>query len=205
MKESEASPIQETAEDLYENAPCGYLSTRSDGRIVKVNQTFLRWTSFGRDDLVERARFPELLAMGSRLFHETHVAPLLRVEGSVREIACELRTAEGKPLPVLLNATWRTLPSSPSRDAPSPVVIRYMVLDATERRRYEQELLEARRRAESALERVNALESLLPICAWCRRLQSDTGAWLELEDYLHSSGTRVTHGICDACAPQVEP
>ena len=31
----------ETAEDLYENAPCGYLSTLPDGTIVKVNRTLL--------------------------------------------------------------------------------------------------------------------------------------------------------------------
>lgn len=29
----------EDLEDLYENAPCGYLSLQPDGRIVKVNRT----------------------------------------------------------------------------------------------------------------------------------------------------------------------
>jgi sigma-B regulation protein RsbU (phosphoserine phosphatase) len=28
---------------LYEQAPCGYLSTTPDGRIVKVNATFCTW------------------------------------------------------------------------------------------------------------------------------------------------------------------
>ncbi|MDQ1600457.1 MAG: hypothetical protein QOD68_1931, partial [Actinomycetota bacterium] len=31
----------DSAEDLYENAPCGYISTLPGGRIVRVNQTFL--------------------------------------------------------------------------------------------------------------------------------------------------------------------
>jgi len=31
----------ETAEELYEHAPCGYLSALPDGIIVRVNQTFL--------------------------------------------------------------------------------------------------------------------------------------------------------------------
>jgi serine/threonine-protein kinase RsbW len=30
--------------ELYENAPCGYLSTLPDGTIVKANQTFLTWS-----------------------------------------------------------------------------------------------------------------------------------------------------------------
>jgi PAS domain S-box-containing protein len=218
MNENGDLPILETAEDLYEHAPCGYLSTRSDGRIIRVNHTFCRWTGFEREDLL-RVRFHELLAMGSRLFHETHIAPLLRVEGSVREIACELRTAEGTLLSVLLNATSRrvtspggpTEPMTSSRDPAGPLhsaashtIVRYMVLDATERRRYEQELLEARRRAEAALKRVEELESLLPMCAWCRRLQSGVGRWVRLEEYLLSSGTKVTHGICDQCTRQME-
>ena len=36
--------LDDDVEELYENAPCGYLSTTPDGYIIKVNQTFLRWT-----------------------------------------------------------------------------------------------------------------------------------------------------------------
>ena len=37
--------------ELYERAPCGYLSTTPDGTIIKVNQTFLTWTGYERADL----------------------------------------------------------------------------------------------------------------------------------------------------------
>ena len=47
-------PAEDSAEDLYENAPCGYLSTLPDGTIARVNETFLRWTGYRRDELVER-------------------------------------------------------------------------------------------------------------------------------------------------------
>jgi len=43
------SLLGENAEELYESAPCGYLSTLPDGRIVRVNQTFLQWASYSRD------------------------------------------------------------------------------------------------------------------------------------------------------------
>ena len=45
-------PPDESAEDLYENAPCGYLSADADGLVVRVNATFLRWTRYRRDELV---------------------------------------------------------------------------------------------------------------------------------------------------------
>lgn len=205
--------VHESAEDLYEHAPCGYLSTLPDGRILNVNMTFLVWTGYLRTDLVGRTRFHELLGMGSRLFHETHVLPLLRVEGAVREIACDLKSASGELLPVLLNATRREVPAHVVPETAGEVtgvvdgpmtVFRFIVLDATERRRYERDLLEARRVAEAALQRVQTLESLLPLCAWCRRVRTDQGEWTEIERYLSASGTQITHGICTECARQVE-
>jgi len=201
--------VHESLEDLYENAPCGYLSTFPDGRILNVNRTFLDWTGYSRGELVGRTRFRDLLGMGSRLFFETHVLPLLQLEGAVREIACELRTAGGNLIPVLLNGTRREVPTGAGGEDEgagegSATVFRYMVLDATERRRYEQDLLEARRAAEAALERVQALESILPLCAWCRQVRTEEGEWTDLEDFLSASGTRVTHGICEACARGME-
>lgn len=37
--DTQGSMPAEDLEDLYENAPCGYLSLQPDGRIVKVNRT----------------------------------------------------------------------------------------------------------------------------------------------------------------------
>lgn len=206
MKAHSPSWIRESAEDLYENAPCGYLSTLPDGRILRVNRTFLEWTGHTRAELLEDTRFPQLLDAGSRLFHETHLVPLLRVEGSVREIACDLRASGGELLPVLLNASRREVPVPRSRamEGSTATVFRYMVLDATERRRYEADLLAARKAAEEALQRVRDLEALLPICAWCRRVQSEEGDWMALEDYLSTTGTQVTHAICLECAHRLE-
>lgn len=96
--------LEEDAEDLYENAPCGYLSTLPDGLIVKTNGTFLRWIGYGRSELVGAKRFVDLLAPGGRIFYETHVSPLLRMQGFVREIAFDVARAGGDRLPVLINA-----------------------------------------------------------------------------------------------------
>lgn len=43
------------------------------------------------------------------------------------------------------------------------------------------------------------LGKLLPLCAWCKRVRNDQGYWDELEEYLSSSGTRITHGMCPDC------
>jgi len=135
--------LDENAEELYERASVGYVSSLPNGRIVKVNETLLSWTGHTREDLLGGKRVHDLLAPGARIYYETHWAPLLQMQGSVREIAVELVRADGGRLPVLLNSTL-------VRDAAgAPAVVRTTVFDATERRRYERELLRARADAES--------------------------------------------------------
>jgi serine/threonine-protein kinase RsbW len=143
----------ESADDLYENAPCGYLSTLPDGTIVRVNRTFLEWTGFRREDLVDRRRFQDLLTAGGRIYHETHVAPLLHMQGRVREIAAEIDCPGGRRLPILVNATLRSAPDG------SPLAIRTTVFNASDRRRYEEELLRAQQRATASEQRVRLLRA----------------------------------------------
>ncbi|MFG1992479.1 PP2C family protein-serine/threonine phosphatase [Actinoplanes sp. NPDC048988] len=153
--------LEDDIDDLYDNAPCGFLSTLLDGTIAKVNATLLDWLGLSRDDLVGRRHFVDLLTGGSRLYHETHFAPLLRMQGKVGGIALELLTADGTALPVLVTSAVKT-----GGDG-APMLIRTMVFDARERRAYERELLGARRRADQDRERLRLLvsglqRSLLP-------------------------------------------
>jgi PAS domain S-box-containing protein len=136
------SLIQESTDDLYEHAPSGYLSVLPDGTIVRINQTLLDWLGYTRDALVARVTFQSLLSIGSRMYYETHYAPLLRMQGFVKEIALDLRGADGRTLPVLVNARERR------DEAGAAVLTRMIVFDASDRRRYERELLLARRKAE---------------------------------------------------------
>ncbi|MFI2376979.1 PP2C family protein-serine/threonine phosphatase [Streptomyces sp. NPDC018964] len=136
--------LEDSAEDLYESAPCGYLSTLMDGTIAKINATLLGWLGLSRDEVVGRMRFSDLLTVGGKLYHETHFAPLLRMQGHLGGIALEMRTASGSRLPVLVTSTVR------SSDGGEPMLIRTTVFDATDRRAYEKELLRARRAADEA-------------------------------------------------------
>ena len=137
-----AQLLEEDLTDLYEAAPCGYLSALASGSIVKVNQTFLDWTGYQREELLAGTRWPDLLTVGGRIFYETHFFPLLRMQGAVREIALDVLRRDGRPLPVLVNAAYRAL------DDRATAVVRLTVFDATDRRRYERELLLARQEAE---------------------------------------------------------
>ncbi|MFD4227850.1 SpoIIE family protein phosphatase [Streptomyces sp. NPDC058545] len=147
--------LEDSAEDLYEHAPCGYLSTLLDGQIAKVNTTLLDWLGYERGDLVGRKHFSDLLSVGGRLYHETHFAPLLRMQGEISGIALELKAADGSRLPVLVTSTVKT-----GSDG-QPLLIRTTLFDARERRAYETELLRARQEAERERERLKRLNTTL--------------------------------------------
>ena len=140
-----APTSEEDYEDLYEHAPCGYISTLPDGRFVKANQTFLSWIGYQGDALLAGKRFQDLLPVAGKIFHETHFLPLLRMQGFVNEIAFELICHDGQRLPILLNSVLR-------RDMSGvPVLYRTTIFRSTDRRQYERELQLARKRAEQAL------------------------------------------------------
>lgn len=127
---------------LYEDAPCGYISTAPDGTIVRVNRTFLNLTGYKATDLVGVRTFAQLLTAGGRIYHETHFAPMLQMHGHVHEIALDVIRADGSRLPALVNSVLE-------RDGSGrPISIRTAVFDATFRREYERELLRAKERAE---------------------------------------------------------
>ena len=57
---------------------------------------------------------------------------------------------------------------------------------------------------EKAMSQVKTLGGLLPICATCKKIRTDTGYWLQLEEYIERhSDAQFTHGICQECAEKM--
>ncbi|GAB1584095.1 MULTISPECIES: PAS domain-containing hybrid sensor histidine kinase/response regulator [Phyllobacteriaceae] len=133
----------EDLEDLFDNAPCGYVSTGPGGHIIMANRIFADWLGCARSDLIGR-RFQDFLNIAGKMYYETHFAPLMRMQGFFHEVALDLVRADGSKLPVLVNAVER-------RDEKGALsFVRITIFNASDRRRYERELLEARRCAEKA-------------------------------------------------------
>ncbi len=143
------NPAEDFA-DLFENAPCGYISTDPAGRIRRVNATLADWLGMAGPQLAGK-RFQDLLNIAGKIYFETHFAPLLRMQGFFNEVALDLVGEGGRTLPVLVNAVER-------RDASGGVeFIRITIFNASDRRRYERELLQARREADDAAARIGDL------------------------------------------------
>ncbi|MEV7402812.1 SpoIIE family protein phosphatase [Streptomyces sp. NPDC091267] len=142
--------LEDSAEELYEQAPCGYLSTLMDGTIAKINTTLLEWLGLSRRQVVGRMRFPDLLTVGGKLYYETHLAPLLQMQGEAGGIALDIKAAAGQRMPVLVTSKLKT------SEGGEPMLVRTTIFDARDRRAYETELLRGRRAAEDAHRRAEA-------------------------------------------------
>ena len=68
-----------------------------------------------------------------------------------------------------------------------------------------QQKLAARvRELEEAMSRVQQLQGLLPICAYCKKIRNDENYWQQVEEYISAhSAAQFSHGICPQCYAQV--
>lgn len=139
---------------LYEDAPCGLLSTTATGQILRVNQTLCRWLGYTPDELVQIKRLPELLTVGCRIFHQTHWMPLLQMQGSVAEVQLEMVGRDRRVHPVLVNAVRHQHDDGTHHDE-------LAIFIAVDRRKYERELLGARARADQLLSSERAAQDEL--------------------------------------------
>ncbi len=137
---------------LFEDAACGLLATRADGTILRANRTFCAWIGYSASELVGR-RLDALLTIGARIFHQTHWAPLLKMQRSLSEVKLEMRHADGHRVPMMMNAVVRTRGGVEFHEL--------AVFSARDRHLYEEELRKARERAESHLRSEQASQAAL--------------------------------------------
>jgi CheY-like chemotaxis protein len=61
-------------------------------------------------------------------------------------------------------------------------------------------LAERVRSLEEALANVKALQTLLPMCAYCKAIRNDQNYWEKVETYFHDhSGVSFSHSYCPTC------
>lgn len=167
----------EDLEDLYENAPCGYVSIDPTGRMIKANRTFCLWTGFEAQEIAGKG-IGEFLSAASRVFYEAHFAPLLRTQGFCNEAAFDFVKKNGSKFPVIANATERRRPDGGLQ------VTRLAILLATDRRQYERDILHARDSAERGSRDLADLNLALEVQiakAAAKQLRAEHGLLAEIE------------------------
>jgi PAS domain S-box-containing protein len=92
------------AQDLYDNAPCGYHTCDENAIFLTINRTELQWLGYTREELVGKMCLLDLLTPRSR---PQFIAGLdvLKERGWVNDIELELRRKDGSTFIASVNAT----------------------------------------------------------------------------------------------------
>jgi len=122
-------------EDLYNNAPCGYHSLDSEGTIVRINDTELKWLGYTRDEILYKIKFLEMLAPDSKHFFCDEFSRLKQQE-FVDNLEFEILNKDG-------SSRWFNLNNTAIKDAAGNFVMtRSTLFDISERKQAQAALVQ---------------------------------------------------------------
>jgi two-component system CheB/CheR fusion protein len=124
-----------------DNAPCGVLIFTDDGHVASVNATLCRLLGYQREELIGQ-HLQQVFSPGARVFYQTHLFPMLKLQGEVEEVYMALRAKSGEEVPFLVNARRQERDGRHENDC--------ILVRMRQRTHFEGELLKAKRAAESA-------------------------------------------------------
>lgn len=62
------------------------------------------------------------------------------------------------------------------------------------------ELLSANKELQAAVEEIDTLRGIIPICSFCKKIRDDNGYWGQVEEYITAhSAAQFSHGVCPNC------
>ncbi len=172
------------ADQFFEESLSGFLIADDKNKIIRCNKRVADWLECSPAEILNK-KFSDFLSIGSKIYYETHLAPLLKMQGFFDEILVELSSTSGKKLKVFVNAKE----SSPNENG--HCTIYYTLIEASDRIMYEQNLQFAKKVADQELEaaRENVLLREQLIAVLGHDLRNPLGAVSMTVGYLERSLT----------------
>lgn len=135
-------------QNLFDQAPCLYFSSADDGTLLEVNDRLCEVLQYGPDELIGKKN-EIIFPIATRIFQQTHFFPLLKIQGHAEEIYISLKRKDGTEIPVLINAERKMIGVT--------AVSMHVGIIVHNRKKFEEELIAARKQAEKALNENTAL------------------------------------------------
>lgn len=158
-------------DEQLNHAPCGYLTMSEQGIILSINQTLLKAIDYTADQLIGQ-NFNFILSVPARIFYHLYFFPLMDAKGLVDEMYITLEDKHGVEIPFLINAIKKNRDTTTSFEC--------VLIPIRQRSEYENELLLAKKDAESALLAMNKVNEELQIAL--KRLKMKRDILLQLNE-----------------------
>jgi phosphoserine phosphatase RsbU/P len=144
----------ETFESFLNTSRVGYVYADPDGIITCVNAHFAKWLKVETDALIGSS-ISDHFPISGKVYFQTHLAPLLKMQGHFDEVALELVPSDGVRVPVLVSGVEHV------DEAGAPQFIRLAFVPSIERRKYERNLVLAKTSAAADAARLRQLNAEL--------------------------------------------
>lgn len=139
---------EKAAGQLLDNAPCGYLQIDRNGAVLRMNNTLRRWLGYEADEEIGPCLVEDLFSVGGKIYCQTHLLPLLQIQGEVSEINLTMIAKNAVRFPTLVNA------KKDADETSEEQTFSVFIVDITQRKNYERELLKERQKAENAVQKL---------------------------------------------------
>ena len=184
--------LEEAFRLLVENSNDILTIREADGRVRYTNPSFYRLLGYRKEEIIGSTCF-ELLHPEDRDVVITALDELLKTPGGRDSVQCRARHAEG---------FWMTFEIVASNLLDHPEV-RGLVVNGRhidERAKREAEKDQLIEELKETLAGLNTLEGVLSICASCKKIQTETRGWQQIEVYVRERApVEFSHGMCPEC------
>lgn len=144
MINNKTNSFTEDFDDFFESSLSGFIITDGEGKITRINKRATNWLNSDSEKFMGK-RFSDVLSIGGKIYFETHLWPLLRMQGYFDEVAVELVDSGSGKIPIYINGYERR------DDNGKPTFMCFTLFRAADRRLYEQNLQIATQLAETNL------------------------------------------------------
>jgi PAS domain S-box-containing protein len=181
---------------LLEHLPVGVYRTTLDGRIIEGNQALLAILGLRSESQLRNLNVKQFYV--NEQDRNQHLEQLSLDLTYFSEF--QFRTHDNRIIWV--------------RDYPRVILdeeglVKYydgIIIDITQMKTIEIERENLIRDLKQAIENIQTLSGLLPICASCKKIRDDKGYWEAVEEYLlKHAKIRFSHGICPDCRDVLYP
>lgn len=132
----------------FDKLPGFYFSCTGNAILVAVNEPLCTALGYNKEELMQK-KIDLIFTIATRIFYQTHFLPLLQMQGHAEEIYISLQTKNKEELPVLLNAETIVF-NGETNFVHTGIAVR-------NRKKFEDELVAAKKTAENALQQNTAL------------------------------------------------
>ena len=129
--------------ELYNTSPCGYFCALPDGTIIDSNKRFLEFTNYEKEEVIHIKKVSDFLSIGGKIYYQTIYAQKLNLTGTVEEINFDFIKKDGTKLPVLINSV------EIKNKEGQHIFTQSTVFNISQRKKYETELLIAKKKSET--------------------------------------------------------